>query len=94
MPLLDVDVKSKTEEVEVVIPRFEPTTMFVFCVDTSEYSFPYIVGWSSGRDMKELKASMDIIRKTVGTACREKAAPGIRTETEIDTGYGSCRVSF
>ena len=94
MPLLDVDVKSKTEEVEVVIPRFEPTTMFVFCVDTSEYSFPYIVGWSSNRDMKELKASMDIIRKTVGTACREKAAPGIRTETEIDTGYGSCRVSF
>lgn len=37
-----------------------------FGVDTSEYSFPYIAGWSSGRDMKELKASMDIIRKTAG----------------------------
>lgn len=37
-----------------------------FGVDTSEYSFPYIAGWSSNRDMKELKASMDIIRKTVG----------------------------
>lgn len=35
-----------------------------FGVDTSEYSFPYIAGWSSNRDMKELKASMDIIRKT------------------------------
>ena len=37
-----------------------------FGVDTSEYSFPYIAGWSSGRDMKELKASMDTIRKTAG----------------------------
>ena len=37
-----------------------------FGVDTSEYSFPYIAGWSSDRDMKELKASMDIIRKTAG----------------------------
>ena len=37
-----------------------------FGVDTSEYSFPYIAGWSSNRDMKELKASMDIIRKTAG----------------------------
>lgn len=37
-----------------------------FGVDTSEYSFPYIAGWSSGRDMKELKISMDTIRKTAG----------------------------
>ena len=37
-----------------------------FGVDTSEYSFPYIAGWSSGRDMKELKTSMDTIRKTAG----------------------------
>lgn len=37
-----------------------------FELDTSEYSFPYIAGWSSGRDMKELKASMDVIRKTAG----------------------------
>ena len=35
-----------------------------FGVETSEYSFSYIAGWSSGRDMKELKASMDPIRKT------------------------------
>lgn len=37
-----------------------------FELDTSEYSFPYIAGWSSGKEMKELKASMDVIRKTVG----------------------------
>ena len=32
--------------------------------DTSEYSFSYIASWSSGKNMKELRASMDTIRKT------------------------------
>ncbi len=35
-----------------------------FGIDTSEYSFGYIAGWSSGRDMKELKSSLDTIRRT------------------------------
>ena len=37
-----------------------------FELDTSEYSFPYIAGWSSGKEMRGLKASMDVIRKTAG----------------------------
>ena len=37
-----------------------------FELDTSEYSFPYIAGWSSGKELRELKASMDVIRKTAG----------------------------
>ena len=35
-----------------------------FGIDTSDYSFGYIAGWSSGRDTKELRASMDTIRRT------------------------------
>ena len=35
-----------------------------FGVDTSDYSFGYIAGWSSGKDLKELKSSLDTIRKT------------------------------
>ena len=35
-----------------------------FGIDTSDYSFHYIAGWSSGRDMKELKSSLDTIRRT------------------------------
>ena len=35
-----------------------------FGIDTSEYSFGYIAGWSSGRDMKELKSSLDTLRRT------------------------------
>lgn len=38
-----------------------------FGLDTSDYSFPYIASWSSGRDMKEMRSSMDLIRKTAGS---------------------------
>ena len=40
-------------------------------LDTSEYSFPYIAGWSSGRDMKELKASLETIRVTTDEIIKE-----------------------
>ncbi len=33
-------------------------------LETSDYSFAYIAGWSSGRDIKELKDSLDVIRQT------------------------------
>ena len=33
-------------------------------LDTSDYSFGYVVGWSSGKDLKELKASLETIRAT------------------------------
>lgn len=35
-----------------------------FDIDTSDYSFGYIAGWSSGKDLKELKESMNTIQKT------------------------------
>lgn len=35
-----------------------------FGLDTSGYSFGYIAGWSSGRELKELRSSLEIIRDT------------------------------
>lgn len=35
-----------------------------FGLDTSEYSFSYIAGWSSNKEMSELRNSMDMIRVT------------------------------
>ena len=34
-----------------------------FGIETSDYSFAYIAGWSAGKDTPELKASLDRIRK-------------------------------
>ena len=33
-------------------------------LDTSDYSFGYVAGWSSDKDLKELKASLETIRAT------------------------------
>ena len=53
-----------TREVEAESVAY--TVCQYFGLDTSEYSFPYIAGWSSDKDLKELRASMDTIRKTAG----------------------------
>ena len=51
-----------TKEVEAKSVAY--TVCQHFGIDTSDYSFGYIAGWSSGRDTKELRSSMDTIRKT------------------------------
>ena len=35
-----------------------------FGLDTSDYSFGYVAGWSSGKEMTELKASLETIQAT------------------------------
>lgn len=58
-----------------------------FGLDTSEYSFPYIGSWSSGKDMKELRASMDTIRKTAGEfidSMTEQLQEILREDAEIE----------
>ena len=51
-----------TKEVEAESIAF--TVCNHFGIDTSDYSFGYIAEWSSGKDMKELKSSLDTIRRT------------------------------
>ena len=61
--LMEVPAKDRnTKEVEAESVAY--TVCQHFGIDTSDYSFGYIAGWSSGKDMKELKSSLDIIRKT------------------------------
>lgn len=35
-----------------------------FGIDTADYSFGYVAGWSKGKELPELKASLDCIRTT------------------------------
>lgn len=57
-----IEKNSKTKEVEA------ESVAFVVCkhfgIDTSDYSFGYIAGWSDGKDMDELKGSMQTIKDT------------------------------
>lgn len=54
------DVRTKEVEAESVAY----TVCQHYGIDTSDYSFGYIVGWSSGKKLEELKGSMNIIRTT------------------------------
>lgn len=44
---------------------------FVVCsylgLDTSDYSFGYVGGWSAGKELKELQQKMEVIRKAANT---------------------------
>ena len=60
---MDAPVKDRnTKEVEAESIAY--TVCQHFGIDTSDYSFGYIAGWSSGKEMRELKASLDTIRRT------------------------------
>ena len=73
------EMKAKGEKKDRMTAEVEAESV-AYCVccafglDTSEYSFPYIANWSSGKDMKELKSSMDLIRRTAGEMIDELSA--------------------
>lgn len=53
---------ARTKEVQAESIAF--TVSSYYGLDTSAYSFGYIAGWSSGRDIAELKDSLEVIRQT------------------------------
>jgi len=58
----DNPVDRRTKEVEAESIAF--TVCKRYGLDTDDYSFGYIAGWSSGKDTKELKASLERIKDT------------------------------
>lgn len=64
------DQKSKSVK-EVEAESIAYTVCSRFGIDTSDYSFGYIAGWSSGKDLKELRDSMETIKKTASLMIRE-----------------------
>lgn len=52
------------EEAEVQAESVAYCVASAFGLDTSDYSFGYIAGWSSNRETKELKSSLAVIEKT------------------------------
>ena len=60
----DEQMKKDRNTKEVEAESVAYTVCQHFGIDTSDYSFGYIAGWSSGRDTKELRSSMDTIRRT------------------------------
>lgn len=62
-----------------------------FGLDSSDYSFGYIAGWSSGRELKELRASLEIIRDTAAEIIdgMEGCLQAMRQDTDPEEEYSS-----
>ncbi len=61
---MEKDSKPDIETKEVQAESVAFTVCQHYGINTSDYSFGYIAGWSSGKDLRELKESMEVIRKT------------------------------
>ena len=68
--VLDDEIPKKdrhTKEVEA------ESIAYVVCqhfgIDTSDYSFPYVTGWSRGKELPELKASLECMQNNSKAPC-------------------------
>lgn len=87
----------RTREVEAESVAY--TVCQHYGIDTADYSFGYIAGWSSGRETKELKGSLATIRETAAGLItsidekyrelakeqeQQKAAPAVEAPEQAD----------
>ena len=81
--VLDDEIPKKdrhTKEVEA------ESIAYVVCqhfgIDTSDYSFPYVTCWSRGKELPELKASLECISKTASSliTSMEAACPELAVD--------------
>ena len=78
--LHSIDPTAKTDLAEPKLTRNHKeveaeSVAFTVCqhygIDTGDYSFAYVAGWSHGKETPELKASLDKIRKTASEMITE-----------------------
>lgn len=80
-------MKQRGEEKDRLTKETEAESIaFTVCsalgIDTSDYSFPYVASWASGKEMKELKDSMDTIRLTAADFLEKLEAAVVERSAE------------
>lgn len=81
LPVKDGKITGKPEKDKHTREVEAESIAYVVCqhfgIDTADYSFPYVTGWSSGKELDELKASLECISKTASEMIDgiEKACP-------------------
>lgn len=64
--ILAGEPQKKRREKEVEAESVAYVVCQYFGIDTSDYSLAYVAGWSRGKELAELKASLDVIHTTAG----------------------------
>ena len=63
---ISLEERKQRREKEVEAESIAYVVCQHFGIDTAEYSFGYVAGWSRGKEMNELKSSLDLIHSTAG----------------------------
>ena len=81
----------ETKEVQAESVAF--TVCHYYGLDTSDYSFGYIGGWSSGKNLKELKSSLTTIQQTAQTIISgvDQKLDAIRQSKQLDLNISATK---
>ncbi|MDO4553657.1 MAG: YodL domain-containing protein [Lachnospiraceae bacterium] len=66
-PMAEAEQRKDRKTKEVEAESIAYAVCQHYAIDTSDYSFGYVAGWSSDKELKELKSSLETIRKTAAT---------------------------
>lgn len=95
LPVKDGKIIGRAEKDKHTREIEAESVAYVVCqhlgIETSDYSFPYVTGWSSGKELDELKASLECISKTASEMIDEveKACPEM-TRDEAEKSKEKC----
>ena len=83
--ILDEDAKKDRQTKEVEAESVAYTVCQHFGIDTSDYSFGYIAGWSSSKETEELKQSLETIQKTASGLINdiERIMPQLKKDMQL-----------
>lgn len=83
--ILDEAEKKNRQTKEVEAESVAYTVCQHFGIDTSDYSFGYIAGWSSSKETEELKQSLETIQKTASGLINdiERIMPQLKKDMQL-----------
>lgn len=83
--ILDEAAKKDRQTKEVEAESVAYTVCQHFGIDTSDYSFGYIAGWSSSKETEELKQSLETIQKTASGLINdiERIMPQLKKDMQL-----------
>ena len=88
---IEKDADRRTKEVEAESVAYIVSEYYG--LSTEAYSFGYVAGWSTGKDLKELKASLETIRQTSQTIINniDHQLDTIKQSRQIESGKSISR---
>lgn len=81
--ILEVPTPAERRQREVEAESIAYVVCQHFGIDTSDYSLAYIAGWSKGKELTELKASLNVIHSTAGEIIDAISPPPPKLERQL-----------